>query len=358
MRAWRQRHYRRGRQAARSVLPCAASRPTPSTPARSRTRTPAAVIVPIHPTSTFAQDGVGGTRAGGYEYSRSANPTRTALQECLAALEGGRHGLAFALRDGRHRRAAAGAARPGDHVVHPARRLRRHVPAGRQGAGAVGRASTRPVDLGRPRRAARRAAPGAPGLVWCETPTNPLLGIADIAAVADVAHDAGARLVVDNTFASPYLQTPLALGADVVLHSTTKYLGGHSDVVGGALVTSDDELAEQLRVHAERHRRGARPVRRLADPARGEDAGRADGAALRQRRAASPSCSSGTRPSSGCSTPGWPSHPGHEVAAKQMRRFGGMVSFTGAGGREAALRAVRGGPGCSPWPSRWAGSSR
>src|SRR5919109_1492289 len=155
--------------------------------------TTGAVIPPIHLSSTFAQDGVGGTRAG-YEYSRSANPTRTALQECLAALEGGRHALAFG-----------------------------------SGMGAL-RAAMRPTTR----------------VIWCETPTNPLLGIADIAAVADVARGAGARLVVDNTFASPYLQQPLALGADVVLHSTTKYVGGHSDVVGGALVTSDDELAERL----------------------------------------------------------------------------------------------------------------
>jgi cystathionine gamma-synthase len=174
-------------------------------------------------------------------------------------------------------------------------------------------------------------------VIWCETPTNPLLGIADIAALADVARGAGARLVVDNTFASPYLQTPLALGADVVLHSTTKYVGGHSDVVGGALVTGDDELAERLRftqnsvgsvpgpfdawltlrgaktlaVRMERHCDNAE---RVADLLAGHPA------------------------VSRVLYPGLPEHPGHEVAAKQMRRFGGMVSFTVAGGREAALR--------------------
>ncbi len=174
-------------------------------------------------------------------------------------------------------------------------------------------------------------------VIWCETPTNPLLGIADIAAVADVARTAGARLVVDNTFASPYLQSPLALGADVVLHSTTKYIGGHSDVVGGALITSDDELAEQLTftqnavgsvpgpfdawltlrgvktlaVRMERHSDNAE---RVADLLVGHPAV----AEVRY--------------------PGLPEHPGHEIAAKQMRRFGGMVSFRVAGGREAALR--------------------
>jgi cystathionine gamma-synthase len=173
--------------------------------------------------------------------------------------------------------------------------------------------------------------------VWCETPTNPLLGIADIAAVADVTRGAGVRLVVDNTFASPYLQQPLALGADVVLHSTTKYLGGHSDVVGGALVTDDDELAEQLTftqnavgsvpgpfdnwltlrgvktlaVRMERHSDNAERV-----------------ATMLARHPAV----------SRVLYPGLPEHPGHEVAAKQMRRFGGMVSFLVAGGREAALR--------------------
>jgi cystathionine gamma-synthase len=192
------------------------------------------------------------------------------------------------------------------------------------------------VDLGdvAALRAAMRPTTRA---IWCETPTNPLLGIADIAAVADVARTAGARLVVDNTFASPYLQQPLALGADVVLHSTTKYIGGHSDVVGGALVTSDDELAEALRftqnavgsvpgpfdawltlrgaktlaVRMERHSDNAE---RIAD--------------LLARHPAV------TR----VFYPGLAEHPGHEVAAKQMRRFGGMVSFTLAGGREAALR--------------------
>ena len=205
--------------------------------------TTGAVILPIHPSSTYAQDGVGGTRSG-YEYSRSANPTRTALQECLAALEGGRHAVAFGSGMGATDVLLRVLLSPGDHIVIPhdayggTFRLVDKVlrPWGIEHT---------PVDLAdvAALRAALRPETRA---IWCETPTNPLLGIADIAAVADVAREAQARLVVDNTFASPYLQSPLALGADVVLHSTTKYIGGHSDVVGGALITSDDALAEQL----------------------------------------------------------------------------------------------------------------
>ena len=293
-----------------------------------------AVITPIHASSTFAQDGVGGLRAG-YEYSRSANPTRTALQECLAALEGGRHAVAFGSGMGASDVLLRVLLKPGDHLVIP------HDAYGGTFR-LVDKVLTQwgveytPVDLA-DLDALRAAVRPTTRAVWCETPTNPLLGIADIAAVADVARTAGARLVVDNTFASPYLQQPLTLGADVVLHSTTKYVGGHSDVVGGALVTSDDSLAEALRftqnsvgsvpgpfdawltlrgaktlaVRMERHSDNAE---RIAELLAGH-------------------------PSVGrVYYPGRPEHPGHEVAAKQMRRFGGMVSFTVAGGREAALR--------------------
>jgi cystathionine gamma-synthase len=292
------------------------------------------VITPIHVSSTFAQDGVGGLRSG-YEYSRSANPTRTALQECLAALEGGRHAVAFGSGMGASDVLLRVLLKPGDHVVIP------HDAYGGTFR-LVDKVLTHwgveytPVDLGdiAALRAVLRPTTRA---VWCETPTNPLLGIADIAAVADVARTAGARLVVDNTFASPYLQQPLALGADVVLHSTTKYIGGHSDVVGGALVTSDAELADALRftqnavgsvpgpfdawltlrgvktlaVRMERHSDNAERIVELL--------------------AAHPAV---TR----VYYPGLAEHPGQEAAAKQMRRFGGMVSFTVAGGREAALR--------------------
>ncbi len=294
-----------------------------------------AVITPIHPSSTYVQDGVGGVRAGGYEYSRSANPTRTALQECLAALEGGRHGIAFGSGMGATDVLMRVLLKPGDHVVIP------HDAYGGtyrivDKVLALWGVHYTSVDLG-DIDALRGALRPNTRLIWCETPTNPLLGIADIAAVADVARTAGARLAVDNTFASPYLQTPLALGADVVLHSTTKYVGGHSDVVGGALVTSDDELAElitftqnatgsvpgpfdawltlrgvkTLAVRMERHSDNAERIAELLSGHPGVER---------------------------VFYPGLPEHPGHEIAAKQMRRFGGMVSFTAAGGREAALR--------------------
>jgi cystathionine gamma-synthase len=294
-----------------------------------------AVITPIHPSTTYAQDGVGGLREGGYEYSRSANPTRTALQECLAALEGGRHALAFGSGMGASDVLLRAALRPGDHLVLPhdayggTFRLVDKVLA--HWGVEYSTADLADVD------ALRAVLRPTTRLVWCETPTNPLLGIADIAAVAEATHDGGARLVVDNTFASPYLQTPLALGADVVLHSTTKYVGGHSDVVGGAVVTDDDELVEQMRflqnaagqvpgpfdawltlrgaktlaVRMERHSDNAERIAELL--------------------VGHPAVAS-------VLYPGLPEHPGHEVAAKQMRRFGGMVSFRVAGGREAALR--------------------
>jgi cystathionine gamma-synthase len=296
--------------------------------------TTGAVITPIHQSSTFAQDGVGGLR-GGYEYSRSANPTRTALQECLAALEGGRHGIAFGSGMGASDVLLRVLVRPGDHIVIPHDAYGGTFRLVDKVLAAWGVEYT-PVDLGDV-DALRAALRPTTKVVWCETPTNPLLSIADIAALADVARSAGARLVVDNTFASPYLQNPLALGADVVLHSTTKYVGGHSDVVGGALVTSDDELVERLRftqnsvgsvpgpfdawltlrgvktlaVRMERHSDNAERVAELL---------------------------AGHRSVEKVLYPGLPGHPGHEVAAKQMRRFGGMMSFTVAGGREAALR--------------------
>jgi len=296
--------------------------------------TTGAVIPPIHPSSTYAQDGVGGTRSG-YEYSRSANPTRTALQECLAALEGGRHAVAFGSGMGATDVLLRVLLSPGDHIVIPhdayggTFRLVDKVlrPWGIEHT---------PVDLAdvAALRAALRPETRA---IWCETPTNPLLGIADIAAVADVAREAQARLVVDNTFASPYLQSPLALGADVVLHSTTKYIGGHSDVVGGALITSDDALAEQLLFT--QNAVGSVPspfdawltlrgVKTLAVrmERHSDNAERVVGFLAGHPAVAQ------------VLYPGLPEHPGHEVAAKQMRRFGGMVSIRLRGGRSAALR--------------------
>ncbi|GAA1864566.1 cystathionine gamma-synthase [Pseudonocardia alni subsp. carboxydivorans] len=300
--------------------------------------TTGAVTTSIHTSSTYAQDGVGGTR-GGYEYSRSANPTRTVLQDQLAALEGGRHAHAFGSGMGATDTLLRILLKPGDHLVIPhdayggTFRLVDKVLSG------FGVEHT-PVDLA-DHDALRAALRPTTRVVWCETPTNPLLGIADIAALAGVAHEAGARLVVDNTFASPYLQTPLALGADVVVHSTTKYVGGHSDVVGGALVTDDDALSEQIAFvqnstgsvpgpfDAWLTLRGAKTL------------------AVRMER----HCDNAERVAEMLSAhpavasvlyPGLPGHPGHEVAAKQMRRFGGMVSFLAAGGRDAALRICAG----------------
>ena len=206
-----------------------------------------AVNPPIYATSTYKQDGVGGLR-GGYEYSRSANPTRTALEGALAALEDGEQGFAFAsglaAEDALIRHCP-----PRRPRRHPRRRLRRHVPALRQGRQAWGVAYTpAPVsDI----EAVGRRHPARPRPSWSGSrrPPTRCSTIGDIEALATVAHDAGALLVVDNTFASPYLQQPLTLGADVVVHSTTKYVGGHSDVVGGAVVVRDLDLAEQVAFH-------------------------------------------------------------------------------------------------------------
>ncbi|MDT7751430.1 MAG: cystathionine gamma-synthase [Pseudonocardiales bacterium] len=307
--------------------------------------TTGAVITPLHLSSTFVQDGVGGTRAGGYEYARSANPTRNALQECLAALEGGRHARAFGSGMGASDVLLRVLLRPGDHIVIPhdayggTFRLVDKVLA----PWGVEYTSVDLADLDALRAALRPTT----RVVWCETPTNPLLSIADIAAVASVAKDASsshppARLVVDNTFASPYLQQPLALGADVVLHSTTKYLGGHSDVVGGALITDDDELAEQLTFTQNAvgsvpgpfdnwlTLRGAKTLA-VRMERHSDNAERVAAALARHPKV------------SKVYYPGLPEHPGHEVAAKQMRRFGGMVSFEVApdGGDDPAAEAVR-----------------
>ena len=293
-----------------------------------------AVVPPIYQTSTFKQDGVGGLR-GGFEYSRTANPTRNALEECLAALEGGRRALAFASGMAAEDGLIRSLCRPGDRVVIPddayggTYRLFSAVlaPWGLDWT---------PVHL-RDVAAVRRSLAERPTRVlWVETPTNPLLGIADIAALAEAAHEAGALLVVDNTFASPRLQRPLALGADVVVHSTTKYLGGHSDVVGGALVTSDEQIAEDVAYL--RNATGGVPgpfdswltlrgIRTLAVrmDRHGENALR-----VAEMLAGHPAVSE-------VFYPGLPAHPGHDIAAKQMSGFGGMVSFRVHGGEQAAV---------------------
>ena len=293
-----------------------------------------AVVPPIHPASTFRQDGVGGMR-GGYEYGRSANPTRTALETCLAALEGGTRALAFASGMAAEDTLLRTVCGPGDHVVIPndayggTYRLVAKV-AARWGL------EWSAADVTDATAVQAAVRPGQTKIVWVETPTNPLLNIADLDALAALTRDAGARLVVDNTFASPYLQQPLAHGADVVVHSTTKYIGGHSDVVGGALVVLDAELAAELAYH----QNAMGPVAGPFDAwltLRGAKtlAVRMDRHCDNAERVAE--LLSGHQRVVDVRYPGLTTHPGHELAAKQMRRFGGMVSFRVAGGEAAAL---------------------
>jgi cystathionine gamma-synthase len=292
------------------------------------------VVVPIYATSTYQQDAVERPR-GGYEYSRSANPTRTALEECLAALEGGARGLGFASGLAASDCLLRAALGPGDHVVIPADAYGGTYRLFAQVLARWGLEYTS-VPLG-DLAAVRAALRPTTRMIWCETPTNPLLGIADITALAGLAHGQGALLVLDNTFASPYLQQPLAMGADVVLHSTTKYLGGHSDVIGGALVVADPELAERLAYH--QNAMGAVPgpfdcwlvLRGLRTLAVRMDRHCANATRVAELLVAHPAVDQ-------VYYPGLPEHPGHELAGKQMRGFGGMVSFTVHGGEPAALR--------------------
>ncbi len=296
--------------------------------------TTGAVVPPIYQVSTYKQDGVGGTR-GGHDYSRSINPTRTALEECLAALEGGARGLAFASGMAASDTLLRTVLAPGDHALIPndayggTYRLFSKV-LERWGV------SHTPVALGDV--AAVRAAiqPGTTKLLWIETPTNPMLGIADIEQLSSLAHEHSILVVVDNTFASPYLQRPIDLGADVVVHSTTKYLGGHSDVVGGALVSARTELVDRLYYHQN---------------AMGSIAGPFDAwlvlrgirtLAVRMER----HCDNAERVVEALQGhaqvlevfyPGLTTHVNHDVARRQMRRFGGMVAFRVRGGEAAAI---------------------
>jgi len=296
--------------------------------------TTGAVVVPVHLTTTYAQEGVGGHK--GYEYSRTSNPTRTALERCVAALESGAHALAFAsgmaAEDAVLRLLA-----PGQHVLLPSDayggtwRLvaKVHAPAG---------LVYDCVELVALDNLAAAWTPQTK-MVWIESPSNPLLSIVDIAAVASFAAERGARTVVDNTFATPYLQTPLALGADVVVHSTTKYLGGHSDVVGGFAGVDDGALAERLGFL--QNAAGAVPgpmdcfltMRGVKTLGVRMDRHCANAAAVVEFLSGHPRVAS-------VLWPGLTSHPGHDVAVKQMRHFGGMVSFTLRGGAEAAAGLV------------------
>ncbi len=297
--------------------------------------TTGAIIPPIYQTSTFVQDGIGGLR-GGYEYGRAGNPTRTSLETLLASLEGGRRAFSFSSGLAAEDALLRAVLKPGDHIV-----LGNDVYGGTHRLinrvhGAWGVRNTT-VDLGNHAAVAAALAVDGTRILWIETPSNPLMKISDIAALAELGHAAGALVVVDNTFASPALQLPLALGADVVVHSTTKYLGGHSDVIGGALVIDDVELAQKvgfiqfaagavsspmdawltvrgiktLGVRMARHSANAQAI---ADALVGHPAIEA------------------------VYYPGLPTHPGHELAARQMSGFGGMLSVAVAGGAAAARR--------------------
>lgn len=291
-----------------------------------------AVIPPVSFSTTFAQAAVGEHK--GYDYARSGNPTRTSLEQCLASLEGARYGLAFASG-----LAATDAAlrliNPGDHLIigddayGGTYRLvaRVFAPQGYQFT-AVDLADSAAVEA---------AWQDNTKMVVMETPTNPLLKIVDVAAIARITRERGARLIVDNTFATPYLQQPLALGADIVLHSATKYLGGHSDVVGGFLALSDAEAFERLKFL--QNAVGAVPgpldcylvlrgVKTLAVRVERQCANAKEIVAMLSAHQAAERVL----------YPGLAEHPGHEIAAKQMRDFGGMVSFIAAGGMDAALK--------------------
>ena len=293
-----------------------------------------AVIPPIYATSTYKQDGVGGLR-GGYEYSRSANPTRTALEGAMAALEEGERGFAFASGLAAEDTLVRALCRPGDHVVIPddayggTFRLFDKVEQ-------VWGLDHSPAPVSDVEAVRAAIEPGRTKLVWVETPTNPLLNIGDIEALASVAHEAGALLVVDNTFASPYLQQPLVLGADVVVHSTTKYCGGHSDVVGGALVVRDLDVAEKVAFHQNSMGAVPGPFDCFLTHRGLKTLGvRMDRHCDNAERIVE---FLGTHPAvTDVVYPGLPEHPGHEVASRQMKRYGGMVSFRVAGGEAQAL---------------------
>lgn len=291
-----------------------------------------AVNVPIYASSTFAQDGVGGLR-GGFEYARTGNPTRAALEASLAAVEEGAFARAFSSGMAATDCALRAMLRPGDHVV---------IPDDAYGGTfrLIDKVFTRWDVQYTPVRLADLDAVGAAitprtRLIWVETPTNPLLSISDITAIAELGTDRSAKVLVDNTFASPALQQPLRLGADVVLHSTTKYIGGHSDVVGGALVTNDEELDEEFAFL--QNGAGAVPgpfdayltMRGLKTLVLRMQRHSENACAVAEFLADHPSVSS-------VLYPGLPSHPGHEIAARQMRGFGGMVSVRMRAGRRAA----------------------
>ncbi|WP_136040765.1 MULTISPECIES: cystathionine gamma-synthase [unclassified Microbacterium] len=294
--------------------------------------TTGAIIPPIYQSSTHVQDGIGGFREG-YEYNRAGNPTRSSLETQLAALEGGASALSFASGLAAEDALLRGILKPGDHVL-----------LGNDVYGGTYRLLTKvlapwgidtttvelsDVDV------LRAAIRPETKIVWLETPSNPLLKVVDIALIAEIAHESGAIVVVDNTFASPALQQPLALGADLVVHSTTKYLGGHSDVLGGAVVFGDDRFFDQVKF--QQFAVGAvsapldawlttRGIKTLALRMRQHSE---NAQAIAEWAAARPEFAQ-------VYYPGLASHPGHEIAAKQMSGFGGMLSLGLAAGADAA----------------------
>jgi cystathionine gamma-synthase len=294
-----------------------------------------AVIPPISVASTFKQDAVGQTR--GFEYARGGNPTRDQLEACLASLEGAAHGLAFssglAAED-----AILRCLTPGDHVIlsDDAYGGTFRLLSAVWGPLGLTHTPTSLIDL----NAIESAWRPETRMVWVETPSNPLLAITDIPAVAALAHSRDALVVVDNTFATPYLQQPLSLGADVVVHSTTKYLGGHSDLVGGFAATNDPRLAERLAFT--QYAVGGVPgpfdcylvLRGAKTLAVRMDRHCANAAAVAAMLSDHPAVSA-------VMYPGLPDHPGHDVASRQMSGFGGMVSFILTGGEAAALEVAR-----------------
>jgi len=289
-----------------------------------------ATIVPIYQTSTFTQSMPG--EHLGYEYSRSGNPTRAALEKVLAALEGGDHGLAFASGLAAET-AVLSLLRPGDHIVAAEDLYGGTIRLLRRIFEPLGISSTF-VDAGSLDAVEAAMSPNT-RMLWVETPSNPLLNITDIRGTAALAHESGALLVVDNTFATPYLQRPLEFGADIVVHSTTKYAGGHSDVVGGAIVTSDETLAEKIAFY--QNAAGAIPgpfdswliLRGLKTLALRMRMHSSNAAAIAERLSGDPAVDS-------VYYPGLISHPAHDLAATQMDAFGGMVSVRLAGGGPAA----------------------
>ncbi len=295
-----------------------------------------AVVVPIYATSTYAQDGVGGLRQG-YEYSRTGNPTRTALEESLASLEVGKRAFAFGSGLAATDTFIRSACKQGDEVILPIDAYGGSYRLFTKVLAEWGLKVT-PVPLS-DLDAVKAAVTDKTRVIWCETPTNPLLSLADISALAQIAHEAGALLAVDNTFATPYLQRPITLGADVVVHSMTKYLGGHSDTVAGAVIVNDDALADKIAFHqnaigaicgpfdAWLVLRGIKTlgVRMDRHAENAEQIVEFLGTSAKVTKV---------------HYPGLPDHPGHDIAAKQMKNFGGMVSFQVAGGPEEAKRIV------------------